>query len=50
MREKKSFKKSLLTGMAAAARKTSKLSAGQTCMWWDYAPKMPKSVKKMRKF
>ncbi len=50
MHNKKSLKKSLLTGMAMAAKKTSKLSAGQTCMWWDHDPKMPKSVKKMRKF
>ena len=45
MREKKSLKKSLLTGVAMAAKKTSQISAGQ-----DYEPKMPKSVKKLRKF
>ena len=50
MREKKSWKKSLLTGVAMAAKKTSQISAGQACMWWDYEPKMPKSVKKLRKF
>lgn len=50
MRDKKSLKKNLLTGMAMAAKKTSKLSAGQTCMWWDYEPKKPAAVKKMRKF
>mgnify|MGYP001152273570 CR=1 FL=1 len=49
MREKKSLKKSLLTGVAMAAKKTSQISAGQACMW-DYEPKMPKSVKKLRKF
>ena len=36
MREKKSLKKSLLTGVAMAAKKTSQISAGQACMWWDY--------------
>ena len=50
MRDKKNLKKGLLTGMAFAAKKTSQISAGQACMWWNHAPKMPKSVKKMRKF
>lgn len=48
-REEK-LEKSLLTGVAMAAKKTSQISAGQACMWWDYEPKMPKSVKKLRKF
>ena len=33
MREKKSLKKSLLTGVAMAAKKTSQISAGQACMF-----------------
>lgn len=50
MREKKISKKSLLTGMASVTKKVSGFTANLPCLWWDYQPTMPKSVKKMRKF
>ncbi len=43
-------KKKMLSGAAAAAKKTSSFFANMPCAWWDYEPKMPKSVKKLRKF
>ena len=36
--------------MAKAARKTSSFWSNFPCSYWNYEPKMPKSVKKMRKF
>lgn len=50
MRDKKVSKKSLLTGMASVTRKISEFTANFPCDWWQYQPKMPESVKKMRKF
>ncbi len=44
------MKKKALSGMAAITKKTSGLFANVSCTWWEYTPKMPKSVKKMRKF
>lgn len=46
----KKVEKKVLTGMAAVTKKTSSFLANMPCVWWDYEPKMPKSVKKMRKF
>ena len=36
--------------MAEAARKTSSFWSNFPCSYWNYEPKMPKSVKEMRKF
>lgn len=44
------IKKKMLSGVASVAKRTSSAMANQVCGWWDYQPKMPKSVKKMRKF
>ena len=44
------IKKKMLSGVASVAKKTSSAMANQVCGWWGYQPKMPKSVKKMRKF
>ncbi|WP_295219772.1 cyclic lactone autoinducer peptide [Ruminococcus sp.] len=43
-------KKKMLSGVASVTKKTSSFFANVSCAWWDYDPKMPKSVKKMRKF
>lgn len=50
MQNKKMVEKTLLSGMAKVTKKTSEMIANLPCIWWDYQPKMPKSVKKMRKF
>lgn len=43
-------KKKMLSGAASVTKKTASFFANVPCAWWDYDPKMPKSVKKMRKF
>lgn len=35
MREKKSLKKSLLTGVAMGCKENFADQCGQACMWWD---------------
>lgn len=47
---KKDVKNKTLSGVASVAKKTSSFFANTLCAWWAYQPKMPKSVKKMRKF
>ncbi|MBS1310787.1 MAG: cyclic lactone autoinducer peptide [Ruminococcus sp.] len=42
--------KKVLQVAASVAKKTASFSANLPCFWWNYQPKMPKSVKKMRKF
>lgn len=44
------MKKKALSGMAAVTKKTSGLFANVSCAWWQYTPKKPAAVKKMRKF
>lgn len=43
-------KKKVLSGMAAVTKKTASFFGNVSCTWWDYQPKTPKSVKKLRKF
>ena len=47
---KKNVEKKALTLLASIAKKTSSAMANQACAYWQHDPKMPKSVKKMRKF
>lgn len=44
------IKKSALSKAASVAKKTSSFFANVPCTWWEYQPKTPKSVKKLRKF
>lgn len=46
----KTGKKKILTDVAIAVKKTSTLFANASCIWWDYDPKKPEAVKKLRKF
>ena len=39
-----------ITGSSFHCQKIISFWANFPCNWWDYQPKMPKSVKKMRKF
>lgn len=39
-----------ITGSSFHCKKTASFSANIPCIWWQYQPKTPKSVKKMRKF
>ncbi|MCM1227581.1 MAG: cyclic lactone autoinducer peptide [Clostridium sp.] len=48
--KKDTIKNKTLSGVASVAKKSSSFFANTLCTWWDYQPKMPKSVKKMRKF
>ena len=44
------FKKGALKCAAVVTKKTAELAANKFCIYWQYDPKMPKSVKKLRKF
>lgn len=46
---KKTTKK-LLKCVAAVSKKSSSVCANFSCVFWDYQPKTPKVVKKLRKF
>ena len=48
--KKTTVKIKALSCMASAAKKTSSFFANVPCTWWQYQPKTPKPVKKMRKF
>lgn len=50
MHKKENMKKAILTSMASAAKKAAQFNANNFCMWWQHDPKMPKTVKKLRKF
>ena len=50
MNAKKKVQKHLLMGAAKASKRTAGLLANLPCIWWDYQPKKPQAVKKMRKF
>jgi hypothetical protein len=50
MVKKVNMKKAVLTGAASIAKKTAIFNANNFCVWWNYEPKMPKAVKKLRKF
>lgn len=50
MKEQKKMRRATLLCAATVVKKTSGIMAGMPCVWWNYQPKMPKSVKKMRKF
>ena len=50
MQKKNEIKRAVLSGAATLSKKTSGFIANLPCTWWNYQPKMPKSVKKMRKF
>lgn len=43
-------KNTLLKLMASAAVKTAEKSANTACQWWNYQPKEPETLKKIRKF
>lgn len=49
MKENKMSKK-MLAGAASVTKKTSSFLANLPCAWWQFQPKTPKAVKKMRKF
>lgn len=46
----KKVTKKLLKCIAAVSKKSSSVGANFPCMYWDYQPNTPKSVKKLRKF
>lgn len=46
----KKTKKKALACAAAIAKKSSYIWANVPCIYWEYQPKMPKAVKKLRKF
>ena len=46
----KKTQKKVLKGVATITKKTSALFANASCTWWDYEPKKPDAVKKLRKF
>lgn len=46
----KNTAKKLLNIAAAISKKSSSVCANCSCMYWDYQPKTPKAVKKLRKF
>ncbi len=50
MNKKNNVKKSLLKSMASVVKKTAGFNADTLCVWWNYQPKKPAAVKKMRKF
>lgn len=50
MKEQKNIRQTTLSCAASVVKKTSSIIANLPCIWWSYQPKMPKSVKKMRKF
>ncbi len=43
-------KKKMLSCMATVTKKTASFFGNVSCTWWDYQPKTPESVKKLRKF
>ena len=49
MKDNKMSKK-MLSGAASVTKKTSSFLANLPCAWWQFQPKTPKAVKKMRKF
>lgn len=49
MKDNKMSKK-MLSGAASVTRKTSSFLANLPCTWWQFQPKTPEAVKKMRKF
>ena len=49
MKETK-IEKKVLSSAAAITKKTSSFFANVACTWWNYQPKTPNAVKKMRKF
>lgn len=50
MTAKKKVQKHLLVRAAKVSKRTAGILANIPCIWWDYQPKKPKAVKKMRKF
>ena len=50
MNKKSNMKKSLLSGIASVVKKNAEFNADTFCMWWNYQPKKPAAIKKMRKF
>lgn len=44
------LKKKTLIKIAHAAKKSSSWSSQFPCGWWNYQPKKPAAVKKLRKF
>lgn len=40
----------VLKGAAAIAKKSSSFWSNFPCVFWEYQPRVPKAVKKMRKF
>lgn len=50
MATKKTIKKTALETVAVVSKKTSEVLANIPCIWWNYEPKKPQAVKKLRKF
>lgn len=50
MIKNRTLKKTALKTVAVVSKKTSEVLANVPCIWWNYQPKKPESVKKLRKF
>lgn len=50
MKTKKTLKDTVLEQIVKLAEKNAVKSANTTCGWWDNQPKVPDSVKNLRKF
>ena len=50
MLNKKKSNNKLLNVMASAVKKSAEWNAQFPCGWWNFQPKKPQAVKKMRKF
>lgn len=44
------LKKKTLIKIASVAKKSSIIGSQFPCVWWNYQPKKPQAVKKLRKF
>jgi len=44
------LKKKTLIKIASVAKKSSFIGSQFPCVWWNYQPKKPQAVKKLRKF
>jgi len=50
IKERQTLKRQILKFTSDLALKQAERSANSACVFWHYQPKMPNSVKKMRKF
>lgn len=47
---KNKLQKKTVKVLAAASKKMAEVNANSACIYWMHQPKMPESVKKLRKF